>query len=460
MSRFVTASTWFAGAALLLSSLSGSLAQAAEPAGHSAGPVYIFGVYKDCALDVDATNAVSGRLQQMGESVQPTSADKQSATCAGARCVQHLRARDSVLKQGRLLGGRLRVQPSGETSTRLWLTDVQTEETVYSDESCSSCDALELLARQAADLLEKPLSAAADSRGLSRTSGAANAGAADSTPAASAGELKRIALSVRGGNTSTALALTAAANKALLQMGYEVASSARGSAAPNAARGADLPTLDVSLIKDKATGHTSIVLRHLNSSGGQTSVNVDCGSDGCRGNQLDRIARMNIGTLLDAAAPAQTYPLASVVAADRAQAQLQDPTECQPKIAAGPAAPFAPGSNPPDEAGQPNPQPVAPSVPQTVKAQTDDSRHSWKPYLKTWRIVGGLVAAGAAGAGLGMSLFLNGRNGLSRPGSCMIGDLHNIPCIDDTSTNRSLAAGLSAVGFSSLIVVLAFPTTW
>lgn len=386
-------------ASLLLCSF-GTFAESAESVGHDSKAVQIFGVYRDCALDPGATDAITLRLQQMGETVRATAPELLSATCAGSDCAQHLRTLNPSTQTGRLLGGRVRVQATGEITTRLWLSEIATGETVYSDDACLRCNVSELLARQAANLIEKSPATNIAAKESVSTNGASADSAATNTQAGP----KRIALSVKGAGVGSILTLSAAANKTLRQMGYDVspASSipiANGRAAMETGQGSQLPTVAIEFVKDKATGDSSVVLRHLTPSGGQTTLNIDCGASTCRSSQLERIARMNIGILLDAAAPPapSTPSLASLVAKERAQAQFQDPTECQPALATR-QSPDEPSTFP---GGTARPESEAAQTSQTAQQAAVPPPSKYRPFSKPRRWVGvALVGAGVIGLGI------------------------------------------------------------
>lgn len=438
-------------ASLLLCSF-GTFAESAEPAGHGSGAVQIFGVYRDCALDLGVTDAITLRLQQMGERVRATASELLSAACAGSDCAQHLRAHDPSVQNGRLLGGRVRVQVTGEVSTRLWLSEIATGETVYSDDACVRCNVSELLARQAANLIEKSPATSVATKESMPPSGASAEGAA---AAAQAGP-KRIALSVKGAGVGSILTLSAAANKTLRQMGYDVspASSlpaASGRAATETTAGSRLPTVAIELVKDKSTGSSSVILRHLTPSGGQTTLNIDCGGSTCRSSQLERIARMNIGILLDTAAPpaTSTPSLASLVAKERAQAQFQDPTECQPAVATRQSLDEPSGF--PGGAARPESNPAQTAQP---VQQTGVAPSKYRPFSKPRRWVG-VALVGAGVIGLGVSGWLLSQNDQIEKRS--LGELPDQPFKKDTTAAFGTGFALSGAAIILGITLVAVP---
>lgn len=434
-------------ATLLLCHL-GSLVAGAAPAGRLGGPVQIFGVYRDCALDPAATDAISARLGQMGESVRPTPTSLQSAACAGSDCVRRLRSQDPASAQrGRLLGGRFRSGPNGETTARLWLSDLLTGETVYSDDGCERCDVLELLARQAANLIEKPPAAAAQDAVQREVPSLGEGAPSSATPTE-----KRVILSVKGGGVSSILTLSTVATKALRQLGYDVTPAGRTVTASSA--GTALPTLELTVARDKMTGNSGIILRHLAVGGGQTALNIDCGTPTCSSSQLERLARMNIGILLDTVTPAKTYPLASLIAADHTQNQLQDLTECQPKVAAlQPIEETAHAPAPVNTVSEDRP-PGSSQQPEKIQLPP---RGKYRPFLTPRRWIG-FAVMGASVIGFGISGWLLSQNG--KPSSnynCSLELLPNQPCKRNTTAGFGTGFALSAAGLVLGVALVAAP---
>lgn len=132
---------FFVAVALLLPSV--SLAQ----------PVLLWGVSRGCDLDKDLTHAV----KEMLDSVAFPATEIQNAMqgISSTEAAAQIRA-NCRTAQGRVMGGFVEPGDGKLQRYRLWLHDLSTGQTAYSDGWCNGCKLTDHLSRQAAGLADKP----------------------------------------------------------------------------------------------------------------------------------------------------------------------------------------------------------------------------------------------------------------------------------------------------------------
>ncbi len=290
-------------------------AQAQEPGQQS--PVFLWGVQQEATREAAVEAAVWQRLQQMGETVLPAPQVANAVPCSGPACGLALRNALDV-PVGRVIGSHINTEPTGEHRIWLWWVDLATSKVISRSWTCRGCDLLQILPREAAQLVFTAPSPPADSGDgcLARSSEimtpAAIGPAEPVRTAMEQGVL--ISLHATGGAHVSAANLAKRVHEALLQMGIratvrssETSSSALQSASPSPA------LLDIELAGDgnHSRGAVEKIALTLQAQGQKRQLRFYCPFSGCQ-NQLDRSLRINLGAILDSGElPLVAAPVAS-----------------------------------------------------------------------------------------------------------------------------------------------------
>lgn len=351
-------------------------AQAQEP-GHQS-PVFLWGVQQGAGRDAAVEAAVWQRLEQMGETVLPAPQLASSAPCSGPACGLALRNALEI-PTGRVVGSHIDTLPTGERRVRLWWVDLATSKVVSRNWTCRSCDLLQMLPREAAQLAFAAPSLPADPVDgclppVPAAPGPASSGPADPLRTAiEQGVL--ISLRATGGARAPAAKLTKKLQEALLQMGFraivrspETSSSASQTPSPPPA------LLDIELAGDANTrrGAVESIALTLQAQGHERRLRFYCPLNGCQ-NQLDRSLRINLAVVLDSG----ELPL---VAAAVAPSNCASPLPLGRLVAMLPDGGPFPASGTSTAASDSNtgrPQPIAGTVNPPQKAEcpkTDNGR--------------------------------------------------------------------------------------
>lgn len=449
---------------LLLCALA-QVGQGSQVARRESAPVFVWGVYRDCAWDAAATDAVSLRLRQMAESVIAVKHDR-PVYCVGSECLAQFAASHAAARSGQLLGGSLRTQANGETSVRLWRVDLASQETQTIDGSCLRCDVVELVTRRTADLLEQAPGPGAE-RGATgfepaRVAGALGGASADEVGARPPNQIHIYSSAASGGGKQKVQIALDAAQKTARQMGYQVISGT-SEIAKKGKKSHSLTYLDITLIKDRISGGSSVRFQYVDPNGERTTVHADCGASECRAGRLSQLTQLNVGVLLDAVAPLKTYPLTSILAEARTRANWQDPTACRPKLVTlgDPPPGSLPGSGVTgtgtDAAAVGEQASKPPKEAATPEAQTAVRRSQYSPFWNVRRVLG-LAAVVGSVVGYSVSAWYVSQN--HKPSDvkdCSLGLLPSQPC--NLNTTNIFAGGFAASsgGLALGIILIAIP---